>query len=230
MDPTRRVILVVAAHPDDEVLGCGGTIARLADHGAEIQVAFLADGVGARSADIAPSHGDLVRRREAATRACEILGARPPSFDDLPDNRLDIVPLLDVVKRVEALLEMHRPDTVLTHHRGDVNIDHRIVHDAVVTACRPQPRHSVRRLAFFEVASSTEWQPPGSAPAFLPNLFVDISYTLERKMAALGAYAEEMRDWPHPRSLVAVEYLARWRGASVGVDAAEAFMLGREIF
>jgi LmbE family N-acetylglucosaminyl deacetylase len=115
----------------------------------------------------------------------------------------------------------------LTHHAGDVNIDHQRVHQAVVTACRPQPGHPVRTLLFFEVPSSTEWQPPGSAPAFTPNWFVDISSTLDCKLNALDAYAEELRVWPHPRSLQAVEALARWRGATVGVEAAEAFILGR---
>lgn len=222
-------ILVLAAHPDDEVLGCGGTIARLADQGARIHIAFMADGVLSRADAQGARDDELRARRVAANRACDILGVKSLSFGDFPDNRMDTVPLLDIVKLVETLIVEHRPDTVLTHHAGDVNIDHRRVHEAAVTACRPQRGHPVKTLLCFEVPSSTEWQLPGSAPVFAPNWFVNISDTLDRKLAALGAYAAELRDWPHPRSLQGVEHLARWRGATVGVDAAEAFMLGRQL-
>ena len=115
------------------------------------------------------------------------------------------------------------------HHAGDVNIDHRLLHEAVVTACRPTPFHSVRQLLSFEVASSTEWQPPGSAPSFNPNWFVDISNQWQRKLDALEVYSSEMRQWPHPRSLDSVEHFTRWRGAQVGIEAAEAFSLLRSI-
>jgi LmbE family N-acetylglucosaminyl deacetylase len=118
---------------------------------------------------------------------------------------------------------------VLTHHAGDVNIDHRVVHDAVIAACRPQPGYSVKELLFFEVPSSTEWRPPGSAEPFNPNWFFDITSTLATKMEALRAYEAELRAFPHPRSLKAVEALALWRGATAGVEAAEAFVLGRKI-
>lgn len=218
-------VLIVCAHPDDEVLGCGGTMATLADRGCQVDTAFLADGVGARNRGGVEQ--ETRRRREAARQAARILGAGEPVFDDLPDNRLDTVPLLELVQRIEALIRRLQPDTVFTHHAGDVNIDHRQVHEAVIAACRPQAGCPVRTLLFFEVASSTEWQPPGSAPAFVPNWFVDISATLERKLEALAAYHEEMRPWPHPRSIRALEHLARWRGATVSVDAAEAFFLGR---
>jgi LmbE family N-acetylglucosaminyl deacetylase len=147
----------------------------------------------------------------------------------MPDNRMDCVDMLDVVQQIEESVQRHKPCTVLTHNAGDVNIDHRIVHDAVIAACRPQPGHCVKKLLFFEVPSSTEWRPAASAPVFSPNFFVDISATLARKLKALEAYASELREFPHPRSLQAVSALARWRGASVGVMAAEAFMLGREV-
>lgn len=221
-------VLVVAAHPDDEVLGCGGTIARLVANGATVHVAFLADGVISRHVDVTGS-AELISRRKAAEEACSILGAQQPSFDSLPDNQLDSVPLLQIVKIVEQLLATYKPDTILTHHGGDLNIDHRQVHNATVTACRPLPGSMVRRLLFFEVASSTEWQASNIASAFTPNVFVDISQTLDKKLSALRAYKDEIRPWPHARSIEGVEYLARWRGASSGVAAAEAFMLGREI-
>ena len=121
------------------------------------------------------------------------------------------------------------PQVVYVHHAGDVNVDHRRLHEAVVTACRPMPGHSVQRLLSFEVVSSTEWQPPGSAPSFQPNYFVDISAQWERKREALSVYSSEMRPWPHARSIEAVEHLARWRGAQVGLEAVEAFSLLRQV-
>ena len=236
MDLLRgQVALVIAAHPDDEVIGCGGTIAMLAARGAEVQILLLADGVGARhpsgsAASAVPEvRAEVEVRREAARRASHVLGAASVEFGEFADNRLDAVDRLDVARTVEVTIERYRPDIVLTHHAGDVNIDHRRVHEAVVIACRPQPGHCLKTLLFFEVASSTEWQPPGSAPLFAPHCFVDITDHLADRRHALEAYSAEMRPWPHPRSYEAVEHLARWRGATVGVEAAEAFMLGRHI-
>lgn len=225
----HKSILILAAHPDDEVLGCGGTIAKLVDEGAIVNVAFLADGVFSRIGEESAQHLELTARRTAARRACEILGVKSVSFGDFPDNCMDIIPLLEIAQALEALIAKHQPEMVFTHHAGDVNIDHRRLHDAVVTACRPQQGNPVKTLLCFEVPSSTEWQLPGSAPAFMPNWFVDISTTLDRKLAALEAYADELRAWPHPRSRQGVEHLAHWRGATVGVDAAEAFILGRQL-
>ena len=222
-------MLVIAAHPDDEALGCGGVIARRVNEGVHVHLAFLADGVGARGKMRSAKQALLKDRREAAYRASEIMGAASVHFDDLPDNRLDSVPLLDIIHRVEALIERYQPETVLTHHAGDLNIDHRRVHQAVMTACRPQPGHPVQTILCFEVPSSTEWQVPGGGEAFVPNWFEDITGTLPQKLKALEAYATEMRDWPHARSIKAVEHLARWRGATVGVEAAEAFILARRL-
>jgi N-acetylglucosamine malate deacetylase 1 len=222
-------ILILAAHPDDEVLGCGGTIAKLTGGGAIVHVAFLADGVFSRAGEQTVQRLELTCRRSAAQKACEILGVKSVSFGDFPDNRMDTTSLLDITKAVEALISKYQPEVVFTHHAGDVNIDHRRLHEAVVTACRPQQGHPVKTLLCFEVPSSTEWQLPGSAPAFAPNWFVDISTTLVCKLAALEAYADELRAWPHPRSRQGVEHLAHWRGATVGVDAAEAFILGRQL-
>ena len=223
----KRSVLVIAAHPDDEALGCAGTITRLANEGANVHLAFLADGVGARDELHDTEQGALNDRRDAAYRAGEIMGAASIHCDDLPDNRMDSVPLLDITQRVESLIERYQPDTVLTHHAGDLNIDHRRVHQAVMTACRPQPGHPVQTILCFEVPSSTEWQVSGGGEAFVPNWFEDITGTLPQKLKALEAYAMEMRDWPHTRSIKAVEHLARWRGATVGVEAAEAFMVAR---
>ena len=224
-------VLVVAAHPDDEVLGCGGTIARHADEGAQVQVLIVAEGATSRQEQRNRNEAtdELSALAQAAQKVGTILGAKEVELLDLPDNRLDSLDRLDLIKQIELRIARHQPQVVYTHHAGDVNIDHRRLHEAVVTACRPAPVQPVKRLLSFEVASSTEWQPPGSAPAFQPNWFVDISAQWLRKREALEAYASEMRSWPHARSIQALEHLARWRGAQVGVAAAEAFCLLRQL-
>jgi LmbE family N-acetylglucosaminyl deacetylase len=223
-------VLVVAAHPDDEVLGCGGTIAWHADQGHEVLIYIMAEGATSRFAapDRNAISSELEGLRKSAIQAAAILGASV-IFGNYADNRMDSVDLLDVIKSVESVIDEFRPDKIYTHHVGDINIDHQIVHKAVVTACRPLPGQVVRSLLFFEVPSSTEWQSPATGLTFAPNWFVSIDTALERKLKALKVYEVEMRDFPHSRSITAVEYLARWRGACAGVLAAEAFMLGRMI-
>ena len=224
-------VLVIAAHPDDEVLGCGGTIARHADEGDHVQVLIVAEGATSRQQqrDRVQATGELSALAQAAQKAGAILGAKGVELLDLPDNRLDSLDRLDLIKQIEERIERHQPQMVYVHHAGDVNVDHRRLHEAVVTACRPTPGQPVKRLLSFEVASSTEWQPPGSGPGFQPNWFIDITSQWLRKREALEAYASEMRPWPHARSIQAVEHLARWRGAQVGVEAAEAFCLLRQL-
>lgn len=221
-------MLVVAAHPDDEVLGAGGAIARHAQVGEEVSILFLADGISSRHSD--GDHEEaLSRRRSSALVAADILGANTPRFLDLPDNRLDSIAMLTLAQAVEREIERVRPKVIYTHHAVDLNVDHRCTHEAVMTACRPQPTLEVVTVLQFETASSSEWRAPSSFPAFQPNWFVDIESTLETKLRALEAYSEELRTWPHARSLEALEHLARWRGATVGREAAEAFVLARRI-
>ncbi|HJU50434.1 MAG TPA: PIG-L deacetylase family protein [Pseudogulbenkiania sp.] len=222
---SKKSVLVVAAHPDDEVLGCGGTIAAHVARGDEVHVAILAQGLNSRGPASAEAFAHL---HAAATRARTILGASTLALFDYPDNRLDTVALLDLVKEVERLIEQHQPSRVYTHIASDLNIDHRRTHEAVITACRPVPGHPVDSVLCFEVPSSTEWVPAASGMPFVPNWFHDITATLDKKLAALEAYATEMRLFPHPRSLEAVRHLAAWRGASVGFGAAEAFVLARQ--
>jgi LmbE family N-acetylglucosaminyl deacetylase len=221
-------LLVVAAHPDDEALGCAGTIAKATFSGHEVSVVFFTDGVGAREEEIAARLRPA--RRAAAEKSLAILGARRPTFLDLPDNRLDSVPMLELAWVVERELERIRPRTILTHHHGDLNVDHRAVHEAVMTAVRPQAGRSPVDVLCFEVASSTEWTTPQSSTAFLPQVAVDVTEHLDKKIEALRMYAEEMREWPHARSVEAVVHLARWRGATFGVEAAEAFSVARMRF
>ncbi|MBI5164710.1 MAG: PIG-L family deacetylase [Magnetospirillum sp.] len=218
-------VLVVAAHPDDEVLGCGGTIARHAAAGDRVVIVLVADGVESRQAGGA----DKAARRAAAVAAAAALGAEAPRFLDFADQRLDVMALLDIVQSIEPVVAEVRPTVVYTHHGGDLNLDHRLVHQAVMTACRPVPGSSVRNILAFEVPSSTEWAGPAIGPPFLPNLFVDIAAFVDAKTRALACYGEEMRPFPHPRSPGAVAALATWRGASCGLAAAESFIVLRQI-
>jgi LmbE family N-acetylglucosaminyl deacetylase len=218
-------VLAIVAHPDDEALGAGGTLVRHSAAGDEVHIAFLTDGVSARGDDCEAKD----RRAEAARRAARALGAQEPVFLAFPDNRLDEVGLLDVVGAIETVMFKINPATIYTHHAGDLNIDHAICHRAVLTACRPLPGSRLRRIYAMEVASSTEWASPAATNAFIPTRYVDISGAMAAKREALRAYAEEMRPFPHSRSIEAVAALATWRGASAGLTAAEAFMVIREI-
>jgi LmbE family N-acetylglucosaminyl deacetylase len=223
-------VLVVAAHPDDEVLGCGGTIARLTHEGREVFVAILGEGATARSATrAAATRAEVTALQDGSRRAAKLLGVKELFLRDLPDNRFDTVPLLDVVKLVEELIERLQPRIVYTHHGGDLNIDHAITARAVLTATRPLPGAPVKELLMFEVPSSTEWAFQQHAPVFRPTVFADVAATLETKIEAMALYDSEARAFPHPRSADALRAMARRWGSVVGVDAAEAFELVRII-
>jgi LmbE family N-acetylglucosaminyl deacetylase len=213
-------ILLIAAHPDDEVLGCGGTIARHAVSGDNIGVLYIADGVGARNDSF---DKNLKKRKQAAENSLQILGARSLGFLDLPDNRLDSLPLLDIVQKIERVINDFQPNVVFTHHYGDLNIDHEIVHRATMTACRPIPGSSIKEIYAYEAMSSTEWALEGRA--FVPNYFVDIEDFWDKKKNALEIYHEEMRMSPHTRSIKHLAALAVHRGNSVGLKKAEAFQI-----
>ncbi len=227
----KEVVLAVAAHPDDEVLGCGATLARYASEGASVHIAIMAEGVTSRDMrrDAGARSQELDRLKTDARAAAAALGVPEPFMAGFPDNRMDTVPLLDVVKSVEELVSRLRPTVVYTHHPGDLNVDHRVVAGAVLTACRPLPGASVRAIYAFEVLSSTEWVPASLAPPFVPNRWVSVEAHLSAKIAALEAYRSEMRPFPHARSLEAVRALAALRGAQCGYRAAEAFAVLREI-
>jgi LmbE family N-acetylglucosaminyl deacetylase len=221
---------VVAAHPDDEVLGCGATIAKVCASGAAVRVLFLADGVTARH-DLS-DHGTVAvkakikARKENAARALSILGASSESiyFGDGPACRLDQVYLIDLVKTIEKHIREFRPSRLYTHWGHDANIDHCLVHRAVMAATRPLDIPFLRDIYAFEVLSSTEWN---TTTAFLANTFQSISGFLDRKLEAMNAYGEEMREAPHPRSAEVIRALAKFRGAQAGVAYAEGFSLIR---
>jgi len=218
-------ILVVAAHPDDETLGAGGTIAWHTAHGDTVWVCSISEGASSR-------HDRVQQQLDCARRACDVLGVDNLVLVGLPDQRLDTLSLLDVITPIEQCIDDLQPEVVLTHFGGDLNEDHRLVSRATMVAARPVPETSVRRVCAFEIASSTEWAPPVPGSVFAPNLYVDISGTLEVKLAAMKAYAEtyrsEVRPYPHPRSMEALTAYAQRHGAASGQLAAEPFMLLRE--
>jgi len=228
--PVPNSILVVAAHPDDEILGCGGTMTRLAREGHEVRIAILAEGMSSRYAHREDADQQQLQHLHArAQQAADKVGAKELVLCKLPDNRLDTVPLLDVVKTDEDLVARFRPEIIYTHHPGDLNVDHGVVYRAVLTATRPMSGQCVRDVYAFEVPSSTEWAFQRLEPSFRPNVFVDIADSLETKIAALGCYDTETRKFPHPRSPEALRAIATRWGSVVGLQAVEAFELVRSV-
>jgi LmbE family N-acetylglucosaminyl deacetylase len=216
-----KKILVIAAHPDDEVLGCGGTIAKHTQQKDQVRVLFIADGENSRDT----TH--LEQRKKSAQNALKILGATAEGFLDFSDNQLDSVPLLQIIQKIERTIQTYKPEIVYTHHYGDLNIDHSLTNRAVMTACRPLPGCSVKEIYAFEVLSSTEWA--DEAEQFKPNHFVDIQNFWDKKVDAITEYKAEMREFPHSRSMENLDALSTFRGGSIGVQRAEAFRLLRSI-
>lgn len=225
-------ILVVVAHSDDETLGMGATIARHIDEGDEVRLIVMTNGVGARN-EISIEENELnntniKKRRDALNKAATILGISQIYPFEFPDNQMDSVPLLDIVKTIESVLAKYPAETIYTHSSCDLNIDHAITHSAVITACRPQPKSSIKKILTFEVRSATEWQASSKAQ-FIPNYFIDITHFFEKKVDALNCYYEELREFPHSRSIKAIEAQAISRGTSIGLAYAEAYYLERLI-
>lgn len=222
-------VLVTVAHPDDEVLGCGGTIAKHVQNGDVVDLVVFTNGVGARS--FAGKAEEIVEKnaRLASLHAVtKILGITNVTCFDFEDNQMDNGPLLSIVKSIEKVIKSSQPHLIYTHFHGDLNIDHQIVHRAVMTACRPSPNSSVREILGFEVLSSSEWVGAGKE-WFVPCVFNDISEQLDTKIQALHAYKQEMFEAPHSRSIENAKALARLRGHTVGLEAAEAFVEYRRI-
>ena len=218
--------LVIAAHPDDEVLGCGGTIARLVADRHEVYITILGEGITSRYEKRRKTERTLIEKLHAQShKVGHYLSVKEVILLGLPDNRFDTVPLLDIVKTVEKLITKFQPESIYTHHAGDLNIDHQIVHRAVLTAARPLENCPVKVIYTFEVPSSTEWAFGQFEPVFRPNVFVDITKTLEIKVQSMQLYESETRSFPHPRSTEALRAIARRWGIMAGVEAAEAFQL-----
>lgn len=217
-------ILAVAAHPDDELLGLGGTLARHAREGDQVVALIASEGASSRYEEGA---GSVLQA--SAERAAGVLGLDAVRFLGLPDQRLDTLPLIEVTQKVEAVFDELLPDIVYVHHWGDMNRDHRVIAEAALVACRPVGDDYPRRVLAFETPSSTEWSAPEPNATFTPQHFVDITGTLEAKLEAMSCYDTELRPAPHPRSLEALRSRAAYWGQIVGVEYAEAFALVREV-
>ena len=185
---TGKVVLIVASHPDDEVLGVGGTTCAHAAAGDTVEILIVAEGITSRHPEETPKivKSQLAELQNAAEKAAQTLGTNKPRFLGLPDQRLDTLPFLDIVWSIETIVSDVRPEIVYTHHANDLNRDHRIVHDAVLTACRPLPDSSVNLIRCFETLSSTDWMNPNSHPNFIPTDFVDITKQLEKNLSSGG--------------------------------------------
>lgn len=220
-------IAIIIAHPDDETLGCGATIAKHIKQGDEVYILALSNGVSSR---IKHNTTDIENRRTAFFKATNCLGVKQENLTllDFPDNQFDIVPLLEITQAIESFLNGKFITRIYTHFFGDLNIDHRITHDAVLTACRPQPKQSVKQIFCLETVSSTEWA-SHSFSAFKPNYYNSIEDEFSLKISALSVYQEEMHEAPHTRSIDNINAIAKFRGMSVGIALAEAFYIERFI-
>jgi LmbE family N-acetylglucosaminyl deacetylase len=219
-------VLVFAPHPDDEVLGCGGAIARHASKGDPVCVAILTNAAVGAPEIYSPDY--VTRIRKEARQAHNKLGVHSTVFEELPAPRLDSIPNYQIAEVVAKIIQVQQPDIVYVPHGGDRHLDHWAVSQAVQVACRPNSECGVRRLLAYETLSETEWGDVNAGSAFVPNWFMDISGFVDRKLRAMEQYNSQLKSFPHPRSLSAIEALAMWRGASAGFEAAEAFMLIRQ--
>lgn len=219
-------ILVVIAHSDDETISMGGTIRKHVDQGDKVCVLSMTDGVSAR---LASSKADVIERKKASNKASDILGFDWLDCYDFKDNQMDVYPLLEIVKSIEVTKHHYKPSLVYTHSSADLNVDHRVVSNAVLTAFRPQPGEMCKEIRLFEVASATDYGNSKITGLFSPNLFVDISDKWAEKNDALNAYSREMKDYPHSRSIESIKNLAKIRGNQVGYHLAEAFEVIRKL-
>ncbi|AIQ95514.1 PIG-L deacetylase family protein [Prochlorococcus sp. MIT 0604] len=224
MDKNR--VLVVVAHPDDETIGMGGTIRKHINQGDDVFVIAMTDGTGSRDSF---NKEDILKRVNSSNIASDLLGFKWLERFNFKDNMLDNEPLLEIIKLIEKSKKMIQPNLVYSHCGGDLNIDHRVVVNAVLTAFRPQPNDSCSEIRLFEISSATDFGNEFITGKFYPNLFVDISNTWDDKEKSLLAYEEELRDFPHSRSLEGIKNLANLRGNQVGLKMAEAFQIIRKI-
>jgi LmbE family N-acetylglucosaminyl deacetylase len=226
LNNSNKNILIIVAHSDDETIGMGGTIVNHTKNGDKVFAVSMTNGVGSRDAQ---SKGDINKRAIAADKASRILGFEWLQAGKFSDNEMDKSSLIEVVKFIENIKNLLKPDIVYTHSSSDLNIDHRIVSEAVLTAFRPQPNEKCREIRAFEVSSATDYGHKSVTGSFYPNLFIDISDTWGEKLLALKEYASEMRDYPHTRSFEGIENLSKLRGNQVGLRQAEAFEIIRKI-
>jgi len=217
-----KKILIVAAHPDDEVLGCFGTVARLIKEGYEAYTLILGEGKTSRSEQrvVEDKKDEIEILNTEIQNANDVIGIKKVFIESFPDNRFDSVDLLDIIKVISRVKEEVKPDIIFTHYEYDLNIDHQIAYKAVITATRPMENECVKEIYSFEILSSTEWNYPLSFP---PDTFFDISDTLDLKIDSMKEYKSELCDYPHPRSLEGIELNAKYQGMRVGKKYVEAF-------
>ncbi len=233
-------ILVLAAHPDDEVLGMGGTIKKFTKNGNKVKVVIFATGISSRRSSnyknsenyeidektILQMNKQIKKLKLDAISACRLLGVSDVEFLDFPDNEMDLVSNLEITKKIEKIINKFKPEQVFTHSCFDVNIDHRMLYFATLSATRPKPGTKIKKVYSFEIPSSTEWYFPSQ---FSPNFFVNIDKELKVKIQALKKYKTELNSFPHPRSTTALDVIAKKWGSVCGFKNAEAFYLVREI-
>jgi len=217
-------VVVIGAHPDDELLGAGATLAMLVRAGAQVHAAVVCDAASGRR-----SPGVAAALERDGQRAAEIMGFASLRFLRLPGQRLDTVPAADLTELIGGVLDDIRPQVLYTHVPDDVDIDHGLVARAAWRACRPDSRDGPHRFAAFEAPSSAEWAWAAEGNGLRPNLFVDVADTLDTKIAALECYETKARDYPHPSSMRALRERAAFWGSQVGCGAAEPFRILRQV-
>ena len=222
-----KKILVVAAHPDDEILGCGGSIIKLKKKNRNIKTVILRNVYTSRN--LKNKNNEIIKRKNAAIKCNKFIKSKIINFFDYPDNKFDSVPFLNIVKDLEKIIKKYKPETIFTHSDADLNIDHRLTLRAVITACRPYSFKFIKTILSFEVPSSTESNFLKKQKKFQPNYFIDISSTLKKKLKAIKIYKDELRIFPHPRSIKYIKSLSEVRGGTAGVKSAEAFEVIRHV-
>ena len=220
----KNNVLVVAAHPDDEILGCGGAILKHADNKDEVNIIFMSDGVSSRK----KSALDIKKRKNQAIKVAKLLHTKPPIFLNFPDNKMDSVPLINIVKKIEKIILKIKPTIIYTHYNNDLNIDHKTTFEAVNVACRPLKKSPVKKIISFEILSSTEWK-LNNIKKFNPNLYINIDKYIKRKIKAFKLYTDEIKKFPHSRSEKGIQTLANFRGLESGLKNAEAFYIYKKI-
>ena len=223
-------IFIVVAHPDDEILGVGGTLVKHMQNEDEIYCLILGEGMTSRQEKRENTKKEKLEELHNDTlKATKLIGFEEVYFSNFPDNRFDSVDLLDIIKEIEKYIDKINPDIIYTHHDGDLNIDHQKTSEAVITACRPVGDYNVKEIYAFETPSSTEWNFSYGDNSFNPNVFVDITETIDKKLKAMECYQSEIRDYPHPRSIKALKTIAARWGTVVGKEYVEAFELIRKV-
>jgi LmbE family N-acetylglucosaminyl deacetylase len=221
---SKKSVLIIAPHPDDEVLGCGGLIRKYAGQNMDVYVLVMSRGTPKL---YSPDRIENVRNE--ARQAHEILGVKETIFLNFYAPEMDDVPLADISTAIAEVIKKQKTEMLFIPHRGDIHNDHTVVFKAALVAARPVGNYTVKEIYSYETLSETEWAPPFGDDAFIPTYFVDITNEFPAKLEAMRYFKSQLKEFPNPRSLETIEALAKFRGATVGFDRAEAFMTIRRI-